>query len=540
MVGAGLSLSAQPPTGGDFGFKQCGSSIANYSDHEMPPESFQEYQGGPFLQESHLVHPPPAGAGKLTFRSRDIRGVPAPVFVPQQRNHRVNGLFQDSSRGITPQGYPPQQQPSGAFDSSMRSTVRNNTDTQRPPVSQFSAHRRQPSQFEFSHLASDDGNSYELQPMSNQTPQRQRNGRYLPRPPFWLRLLTHSTDSYVTNLDQYQYSPEYSSSPPSAAYLGNRQRGNTFESSTQDSDQSFRNHSFSFDLIPLEQAQRRQAERRASGRDEGGHLLNVRDQAFAVARNVTFATAGSHAGSPLLTPSAVATPPTQGRVSRFVPRAFTQFSSPFGGRESNTNGKTLHRKLEIESQKVASPPEREVPLILSTTVRMVAHSDTRPTISTINGSDVTISTVNNPDGTSYRIFDPPPRLYPWDTRHRRLAAQKSTDRSLQAMTRGDLRNPMNDAQLQQALLWQEAWLSQDAQKRRWRFFFVVAILSVLPFISPIAFWGGFNSALSWHTHGEVDRFSVRQRRILLAEMIISWLLFVAITVFVIIANVGHR
>lgn len=171
---------------------------------------------------------------------------------------------------------------------------------------------------------------------------------------------------------------------------------------------------------------------------------------------------------------------------------------------------------------------------------MVSQSDTRPTISTINGSDVTITTVNNLDGTSYRVFEPAPRLYPWDTRHRRLAAQKSTDRSLQAMTRGELRNPMNDAQLERALLKSEAWLSQEAEMRRWQFFLVVAILSILPFISPIAFWGGFNTALSWHTHGEVDRFSVRQRRILLAEMIISWLVFIAITVFFIITYVVHH
>lgn len=92
-------------------------------------------------------------------------------------------------------------------------------------------------------------------------------------------------------------------------------------------------------------------------------MLSIRDQVLAVARNVTFATAGSHAGSPLLTPSAVATPPNQGRVSRFVPRGFAQFSSPLGGHESETNGKTLRRKFEIKSEKVVPSSEREVQLI---------------------------------------------------------------------------------------------------------------------------------------------------------------------------------
>lgn len=175
---------------------------------------------------------------------------------------------------------------------------------------------------------------------------------------------------------------------------------------------------------------------------------------------------------------------------------------------------------------------------------MVLDSDTRPTISTINGSDVTITTISHADGSTYRIFDPAPRLYPWDTRHRRLAAQKSTDRSLQAMTRGDLRNPVNDAQFDRGLFdfgrQSETWLSPEAEKCRWQFFLLVAIFSILPFISPIAFCGGFDAALSWHTHGEIDRFSVRQRRILLAELIISWLVFVAIVVFVILTYVTHR
>lgn len=175
---------------------------------------------------------------------------------------------------------------------------------------------------------------------------------------------------------------------------------------------------------------------------------------------------------------------------------------------------------------------------------MVPQSDTLPTISTITGSDVTITTVNHADGTSYRVFEPAPRLYPWDTRHRRLAAQKSTDRSLQAMTRGELRNPMNDAQLEHGLFdrarQSETWLSQEAETRRWQFFLVVATLSILPFISPIAFWGGFNTALSWHTHGEVDRFSVQQRRILLADMIVSWLVFIAVVVFVLLTYVVHH
>lgn len=180
MVGAGLSLN----TRGDLGFKQCGSSIANYSDIELPIEPLQEYQGGPFSQESHFVHPVAPGPnnwhpGQVTFRSRDIRGVPAPVFVPQQRIHRVNGYFQDSSRGLAQPGFPPQsssgnhqrRRSSGALDS-VRSAFRNN-ENKRPGVSQFPVQRGQPDKFEFSRLGSDDGEAHER--TSNDMIQHQPN-----------------------------------------------------------------------------------------------------------------------------------------------------------------------------------------------------------------------------------------------------------------------------------------------------------------------------------------------------------------------------
>lgn len=355
MVGAGLSFDARS----DFGFKQCGSSIANYSDNEMPAEGLQEYQEGPFRQENHFVHPPPADSnnsrpGQVTFKSRDIRGVPAPIFVPQHRIHRVNGVFQNDSRGFAQQGFPPQPLNSQqAQPSSLRNNAFRNNDSKRPPVSQFSSYRGQPNRFEFSRLGSDDGNAYELQPMTTDMFRRPRKGNYSLHH-LYQYSLTHSIESYVTTPNQYRFSvEEFSSSPPDATSNtdpANRERGNTVESN-QDSDKSFQNHSFSFELIPLEQAQRRQAERRASGQDEAGHLLNARDQALALARNVTFATAGSHAGSRLLTPSGVATPSNQGRVSRFVPRGFAQFSSPLAGPESSTNGKIFTDKLKIKAKK---------------------------------------------------------------------------------------------------------------------------------------------------------------------------------------------
>lgn len=69
---------------------------------------------------------------------------------------------------------------------------------------------------------------------------------------------------------------------------------------------------------------------------------------------------------------------------------------------------------------------------------------------------------------------------------------------------------------------------------------IVAIASILPFISPIALGGGFNTALSWHTRGEVDRFSAPQMRFLFLEMVTSMIVVVTVAVFVTLKLALHH
>lgn len=314
------------------------------------------------------------------------------------------------------------------------------------------------------------------------------------------------------------------------AHLDNRNRGDSIESgasmSLMDSSQ--------FELIPLEVARQRQAVRRASGQEDQTLTGRARLESM---RNPSGNTNASQAGSQLETPASAVTPSAR-KVSRFVSRGFAQASSPLSGRDENdANGKNFHSYPE----KLDAEPQKQVWLIVQEA--LLAGDDTRPTIvSTTTGSDLTITTVCQPDGTQYRIFYPPPRLHPWDRLHRRTAAQKSTDRSLQRITGRSFNNldNMERGAVHRRFHGTDVWLSQKAEARRRSFFLIVALLSLFPFVSPIALCGGFNSALSWHTHGEVDRFSTNQRRCLMVEAAIAFLSVIAIITYVVIKYGLHQ
>lgn len=322
-------------------------------------------------------------------------------------------------------------------------------------------------------------------------------------------------------------------SPPARmpqAHIDNRNRGYSMESSASISLMD----SSQFELIPLEVAQQRQAVRRASGQEDQTLTGRARLESM---RNPSCNTNASQAGSQIETPASAVTPSAR-QVSRFVSRGFAQASSPLSGPDENdANGKTFHS----ESKKIDAQPQKQIWLIVHEA--LIAGDDTRPTIiSTTTGSDLTITTVRQPDGTQYRIFYPAPRLYPWDRLHRRTAAQKSTDRSLQRITGRSYNNldNMERGTVHRRVHGTEAWLSDNAQARRRSLFLIVALLSLFPFVSPIALCGGFDSALSWHTHGEVDRFSTNQRRCLMVEAIIAFLFVIAIIIFVVVKYALHN
>lgn len=548
------------------GFKQCGSSIANYSDcgalsdtaltNRVIPSSptahpAGDYQPamGPFHKQPHLVHPPVKNNKSQDFRYRkhNINQAPVPVFVPEQRFHRVNGLFQDTSRPVAqipPASNEPDQNRSQlSCPSATRAPFRKGN-SKRSFHRDFTLCQVMSPRHPFSQLQSEDSSLHELQPVTLQSDTRwpSTSGERLverwdsaPRPE---RNQEQSYQPDTTNRgrqnpfrpDQLMIPVTDLSSPArmAQAHFYNRNRGDSIDSGASisliDSSQ--------FELIPLEVAQQRQAVRRASGQEDQTLTGRARLESM---KTPSCNTNASQFGSQIETPAPAVTPSSR-KVSRFVSRGFAQASSPLSGWDENdANGKDLHSKY----QKVDARPQEQVWLIFQEA--LVSGDETRPTISTATGSDLTITTIRQQDGTQYRIFSPSPRLYPWYRLHRSNAAQKSTDRSLQRIT-GQVFSSLDNMErgaIHQRLCDADAWLSEHAQTRRRSFFLIVALLSIFPFVSPIALCGGFNSALSWHTHGEVDRFSRNQRRCLMVEAITAFFAVIAIIVFVVVKYGRH-
>ncbi|KAK7743582.1 hypothetical protein SLS53_004117 [Cytospora paraplurivora] len=480
---------------------------------DSPSRGHDFFESGAINPEWTLGSP---DAVRVPVRQSNFVGceAPVPVFVPEQRTHRVNGLFQNSSRPIPEvESFKPQyKKRSPSFGQMVSGAIRQpfrRGSSKRPLLEIPTLHEGHPHRHPFTELCSEDGHEHpergiELIPIAGQA--------------------ELSARGHAPPNRQAQIPPAAVLPPPlrmPQAHFDNRDRGDSLESSASAS---------LFDpgrveLLPLDVAQRMQALRRASGQED--QTLTGRERLNSM-RNASYTTDASQAGSQPATPSSVVTPDT-GKVKRFVPRAFAHFSSPLSGRnDDDTDGKASGSKspeIHKESQEKAQ---------LTRKGALIAGDDTRPTVSTVTDSDVTITTIRNEDGSQYRVFDPAPRLYPWDHRHRRAATQKSTDQSLQRMAYRGLNNPsdMERGTVSRPARNTEHWLSDEAQARRRGFFLIIALLGLFPFFSLLAIAGTLDGALSWHTRGEVDHFTSRQKSFLLAEFLIIMMAIFAVIFFI--------
>lgn len=315
MKGAGLSLSSQQ--GWALGYKQCGSSIADVSDKDLPTQNLTGFEGGLFHKEG-LVHPPGRGddCRQPKFRPREIGGIPAPVFLPEQRNHRVNGHFTNDSRGL--RLHRAHRSPTASLVSPVRDLFRSGSQ-KRPPISKFPQHEGQPSNFDYSRLSSRKADqSYEMQSLTPR--QTELQGKTYQISDCSHSLTVQTDDSSGTQSRRSNHHRLFSPSSPLPIFAPSCQRGMTVES-----DDSFNQslvESPFLRLIPLDQAQRKAASRRASGRDEDA-VPKLAAHGAAAQHAIRNISNTSNAGSTITTPAAVATHP----ISRFAPRAIPKPSS---------------------------------------------------------------------------------------------------------------------------------------------------------------------------------------------------------------------
>lgn len=335
MKGAGLSLGDQQ--GWLLGYKQCGSSIADVSDRDLPTQNFTGFEGGPF-QEDGLVHPLRRGErslpGRPIFRPREIRGTPAPVFIAEQRDHRVNGFFTNDSRGLRQNQE--QRPPSVSRLPPVRDLFRSGSQ-KRPPIAKFPPHEGQPSGFDFSRLHSmKEGQSYEMQPLTPLGQPQQQGKNHIPIPISMPTSSNLTTPSGARALRRDHHGLDSPLSPASV-FPPTRQRGATAES-----DESFNQslvESPFLRLIPLEEARKNAASRRVSGKEDDAVSILAAHGA-AVQRAIRNISNTSHAGTTITSPPAVATPP----ISRFAPRLIANPANSKSSQEHNWKGNVTNQR----------------------------------------------------------------------------------------------------------------------------------------------------------------------------------------------------
>lgn len=299
---------------------------------------------------------PPGNNNKpqdLRYRKHNINQAPLPVFVPEQRYHRVNGLFQDTSRPVAqtpPASGTRDQNRSQFFGPRTSDAIRDpfrRANSKRSSFRDFTLHQGLPPRHPFTELESDDGSLHELQSITSRSDTRQAstsdNRWDSSAKPDRNQHLSFQSDT-ANHQRQLHSRPNHFMNPVTdlstparmpQAHLDNRNRGDSIDSSASISLMD----SSQFELIPLEVARQRQAARRTSGQEDQTLTGRARLESM---RNPSCNTAASQAGSQIETPASAVTPSAH-KVSRFVSRGFAQASSPLSGRDENdANGKVFH------------------------------------------------------------------------------------------------------------------------------------------------------------------------------------------------------
>lgn len=114
-----------------------------------------------------------------------------------------------------------------------------------------------------------------------------------------------------------------------------------------------------------------------------------------------------------------------------------------------------------------------------------------------------------------RQIDHESRRLPIDKRVRR----QISNRTLQSMLNGNISS---------ARAAEDHLISRQAKSRRRLFFYVMLSLSTLPFFALLVLNGNFDNSLSWLTHGEVYRLTIRQRRVIKFIFVIECIVYASL------------
>ncbi len=489
---------------GSEGVKITGSSVADVSDgssfYNMP---FDEYAS----TDRIVQHPSGHEDSEESLQIRNVSGKKIPIILPKQRLHRVNGFAQDASRAFP-------HHPVGGEAAAI--LARNVSGPSRQPARGLSR-RFSPMPLHTLPARLENTNS-RFQPQNGaQAPARGVSG---PTSAYEFKGTTSSETEKTRNKNGITISEDVSGTGEET--LSMRDSG-----SSQSSGGTV--HSFPFPLIPLPEAARLQAVKRAKEADMNANLYwhgkdadRQRSSFQPRCRPRAPATLFSSVFAPNSTQSSYRN--SRPKKRRTLPRDLT-LQSAFS---STAAGGTWATILPFGSTSTRSAGPSQV---LKTAPSWLHFDELGRKFQQRRNQSFAIGS-----GSLIRSYTP--RLYPWDYQARQRQKMQETDPELRAIALSESQNALcgsvHDIERTGVPLDPEAFISREGRRRRRTWFYSMLAVSMFPFISILVYVGTFNSGLSWYTQGEVDRLNARQQRIIFALMVLQfvfWPLVVGLVIW---------
>ncbi|RYP41119.1 hypothetical protein DL767_001280 [Monosporascus sp. MG133] len=489
------------------GFKQAGSSIADYSDDDDEID----HNRGPFTSREHILHHPRSEAQVNSYELRSLKNTKQSVFLPRTRGHEVSAFPQNSVRLFSTQTVKPTDA-GGRRPSAIRqlsnpfrqgSYRRADADSSFP----FKPRGNGASKYEFRDSASECTPAIEsnqatcgtITSLPSRAASKRRTGSGIT---VGLTIDTTDRGLEVEGGQNRAHQPRLGS-PQNAQKMQKWAREAGFIDETLPSNYLYRrprnmeldkqfamgapgsfDHepasacSFGFELLPLDEAQAKLKRQRDSGETDETEPASVR---FKRVRSVASSQACSNS-SPLQ-------PPTAARLRRDQHQNALEPLSPLSWYlKTMPQGPTTPRTAMQHDDLISPTSDRSL----------------------LGGSNGLQSPLT--PATDYGLFSPTMPAHGWYGKNgserlpldRRAQGDAVRQMSHKAMNSGS--EPSCRAGV--------GHISSKAQVRYMCWFSIMVVLSILPFFAVLVLTGVFDDSLAWFTRGEVRHLAHRQREII--------------------------
>ncbi|RYP62712.1 hypothetical protein DL771_009603 [Monosporascus sp. 5C6A] len=501
------------------GFKQAGSSIADYSDDDDDIDRNR----GPFTSREHILHQPRSEAQANSYELRSRKDRKQLVFLPKTRGHEVSGFPQNSIRLFSTQtvkhadagGRRPStiRQLSNPFGQG--SYRRADADSS----FQFKPRGNGASKYEFRDSASEYTPAMEsnqatcgtITSLPSRTASKRRTGSGIT-----VGLTINTTDrgleaeggqnrAHHARVGSLQNAQKMQKSAREAGvidetlpsnYLYRRPRNMELDKQFAMGNPGLFDHepasacSFGFELLPLDEAQAKLKRQRDSGETDETEPASVR---FKRVRSV--------ASSQACADSSPLQPPTAARLRR------------------DQHQNALEPCGPLSWYLKTAPQDPTTPRTATQQDDLISPTSDRSLLGGSNGLQSPLT-----PATDYGLLSPTTPAHGWYGKNgperlpldRRAQGDAVRQMSHKAMNSGS--EPSYRARVGHIL--------SKAKVRYMCWFSIMAVLSILPFFAVLVLTGVFDDSLAWFTRGEVRHLAHRQRKIIKTLFAMECVLYV--------------